>query len=171
MLRNKLFGFFVFSILTLTSLQAADRRNFSVHGAVGLFFSNPIIVGYGGGLSYRASENFGIGAEYFGASGTISNITASFGLIPLDFKFYMLDGNFYVGPSIGLAMLNVTASGTSGFNSGTITTFLIGGSAGYEWDFYENSSLSIGIVPEFRLSMVAIVIPMIDASLKLRVSF
>jgi hypothetical protein len=122
-------------------------------------------------INYRFNEDFALGAEYFGTSGTVSNITASFGLIPVDFKFYMLDGNFYVGPSIGFAMLSVTAAGTSGFNPGTLTTFLIGGAAGYEFDFYHNGTLSIGVVPEFRLSMVAIILPMIDASVKLRVSF
>jgi hypothetical protein len=68
-------------------------------------------------------------------------------------------------------MLNITAAGTSGFNPGTLTTFLIGGATGYEFDFYNNGTLSIGVVPEFRLSMVAIILPVIDASLKVRVSF
>jgi hypothetical protein len=42
---------------------------------------------------------------------------------------------------------------------------------GNEFDFYNNGTLSIGVVPEFRLSMVAIILPVIDASLKVRVSF
>lgn len=150
-------------LLIGSNLKAAEHRTFGIFGSIGAFIGSGAALGYGGGIHLRMADSFGLGIEYFGtAAGGLTG-----GLIPLDFKFYMGDGNFYLAPNIGLFLLTAS-SGTTLVAGGLIE---IGMAAGYELELIKSAGFNFGLVPEARLSLIAIQAAMFDVALKARFTF